>query len=124
MIAFPAAKEAARLLAAVAEPTRLRVFVRLAGGPAHVGELAKLVGVPMVNMSHHLGVMRLAGLLEDEKHGRRVVYCLRPGVTTPPRPDELAAVCAGPYRLGIKRDLAPPPRPTLRRAVRKTRSAG
>ena len=37
----------------------------------------------MVNASHHLGVMRQAGLIDNVKDGRRVVYSLRAEVFTP-----------------------------------------
>jgi DNA-binding transcriptional ArsR family regulator len=83
MIEFPDAKKIAAMLAAIGEPTRLRILFRLAVSPQNVGELAKAIGIPMVNMSHHLGVMRQSGLLEDEKEGRRVIYKFRPGMFTP-----------------------------------------
>src|SRR5437762_7078136 len=83
MIEFTNAKKVAGMLAAVGEPTRMLILYRLAQGPHHVGRLAELIGIPMVNMSHHLGVMRQAGLLDDEKDGRRVVYQFRPDIFTP-----------------------------------------
>ena len=83
MIDYQAARKVAARLAALAEPTRLRVIDRLAHGPLHVGALAELLGVPMVNLSHHLGVMRQAGVLDDEKQGRRVVYRLHPDIVRP-----------------------------------------
>src|SRR2546423_330329 len=83
MIEFPDAKKVAGMLAAVGEPTRMLILYRLAQGPHHVGLLAELIGIPMVNMSHHLGVMRQAGLLDDEKDGRRVVYKFRPEIFSP-----------------------------------------
>jgi ArsR family transcriptional regulator len=76
----PTAKDTAAKLAALAEPTRLRVLHFLVQGPHYVGQLAELTGVPMVNMSHHLGVLRNAGILDDAKDGRRVVYRLNPDV--------------------------------------------
>jgi ArsR family transcriptional regulator len=33
-----------------------------------------------VNVSHHLGVLRSAGLVEDVKDGRFVIYSLHPKV--------------------------------------------
>src|SRR3712207_4853552 len=83
MIEFLDAKRVAGMLAAVGEPTRMMILYRLAQGPHHVGQLATALKVPMVNMSHHLGVMRQAGLLEDEKDGRRVVYRFRSEVSPP-----------------------------------------
>ena len=47
-------------------------------GSKNVTELAKLLNVEIVNVSHHLGVLRQAGLVQDEKHGRFVVYSLHP----------------------------------------------
>ena len=32
----------------------------------------------IVNVSHHLGVLREAGLVEDRKDGRFVIYSLHP----------------------------------------------
>lgn len=83
MISPADAKSIAALLAAVGEPTRMLLLHRLAAGPAHVGKLAELVGAPVVNVSHHLGVMRQAGILEDTRAGRRKVYALREDVYTP-----------------------------------------
>jgi ArsR family transcriptional regulator len=39
----------------------------------------------VVNVSHHLGVLRHAGLVQDEKQGRFVVYRLHPEVFHPDR---------------------------------------
>ncbi len=36
----------------------------------NVTQLAKALGVEIVNVSHHLGVLRNAGLVEDIKDGR------------------------------------------------------
>ncbi|MBX9581335.1 MAG: metalloregulator ArsR/SmtB family transcription factor [Gemmataceae bacterium] len=122
MIPFADAKAVAGLLAAVAEPTRVRVLLLLADRPRHVGELAGLLDIPMANMSHHLGVMRQAGLLDHDKRGRQVVYCLRPGLTAKPGPADRAVLCLGPYRLAVRREFGPPPAVAPRRAsVRKAR---
>lgn len=72
------AKETAAILQAVAEPNRIRIIECLITGSKNVTELAKLLNVEIVNVSHHLGVMRTAGLVLDEKHGRFVVYSLHP----------------------------------------------
>ncbi|HJZ58017.1 MAG TPA: metalloregulator ArsR/SmtB family transcription factor [Gemmataceae bacterium] len=106
MIDFLDAKRVAGMLSAVGEPTRMMILYRLALGPHHVGQLAEMLKVPMVNMSHHLGVMRQAGLLEDEKDGRRVVYRFRPEIFTPPSgsdPDVLATLTLGVYRLVLRK---------------------
>lgn len=104
MIDFPDAKKVAGMLAAVGEPTRMLILYRLAHAPHHVGQLAEQIGIPMVNMSHHLGVMRQAGLLDDEKDGRRVVYRFRPEIySTGDSPEVLAILTLGMYRLVIRK---------------------
>jgi ArsR family transcriptional regulator len=73
----------ARLLRALAEPDRLRIVRCLRDGAKNVGEIADELQAPIVNVSHHLRLMREAGLLLDEKQGRFVLYRLHPDVFTP-----------------------------------------
>ena len=122
MIAFADAKAAAGVFAALAEPTRVRIFARLLDGPHHVGQLAGLIGLPIANMSHHLNLMRSAGLLDHDKVGRRVIYSLRVDPAARPGPDDRFVVHAGPYRLAVKRNPEPPPVPAPKRSARKLRS--
>jgi ArsR family transcriptional regulator len=75
----------ARKLRALADPERLRIVQCLRDGPRNVSELAGLLGEEVVNVSHHLGVLRHAGLVSDEKQGRFVVYSLHPDVFDPHR---------------------------------------
>lgn len=103
MIEFQEAKRIAGMLAAVGEPTRMMILHCLAEGPAHVGDLAERVGVPMVNMSHHLGVMRQAGLLDDTKSGRRVVYAIRDEVFRPGGDGTLGTFQFGVLKLTLNR---------------------
>lgn len=52
----------------------------MADGPQTVTAIAGMLGVPAVNVSHHLNVLRTAKLLAGKKQGRFVFYALRPGV--------------------------------------------
>jgi ArsR family transcriptional regulator, nickel/cobalt-responsive transcriptional repressor len=70
----------ARKLRALADPERLRIITCLREGPCNVSELAARLGTEVVNVSHHLGVLRHAGVVQDEKQGRFVVYRLHPDV--------------------------------------------
>ncbi|MGL6095874.1 MAG: ArsR/SmtB family transcription factor [Fimbriiglobus sp.] len=112
MIDYQDARKIADMLAAVGEPTRMLILHRLAEGPTFVGQLADTVGVPIVNMSHHLGVMRQAGLLDDAKDGRRVVYSLRPDVyAAGGAKDAIGVLTFGAYKLYLLRsggDVAKP----------------
>jgi DNA-binding transcriptional ArsR family regulator len=59
--------------AAVADPTRLRMLLRLSGGPLCVGQLAEVVGVTQPAASYHVGRMRQAGLVVTVRQGRRTL---------------------------------------------------
>jgi DNA-binding transcriptional ArsR family regulator len=70
----------AELLAALAAPERLKIVRFLADARHNVTEIADMLGVPAVNTSHHLTVLKHAGLIRGTKVGRFVWYSLRPGV--------------------------------------------
>jgi DNA-binding transcriptional ArsR family regulator len=104
------------MLAALAEPTRLRIVYHLARKPHHVSELAELIGIPMVNLSHHLGVMRQAGLLRDEKEGRRVVYSFRSEIFEPSNnTEDLGVLKIGPFQIYVRSEPVLPPTAKSRR---------
>jgi DNA-binding transcriptional ArsR family regulator len=70
----------AQLLSALAAPERLRIIRYLRDGPRNVGEIAAMLKTAPVNVSHHLTVLRHAGLVRSRKQGRYVLYSLPPGV--------------------------------------------
>jgi ArsR family transcriptional regulator len=110
MTDFAEARRVSAVLAAIAEPTRLRVIWHLTKGPAHVGAIADAVGVKMVNISHHLGVMRTAGVLDNSKEGRQVVYALNPDMFRPGASgEELGVLVAGHVRVVLRANRQPPP---------------
>ncbi|MFN2371744.1 MAG: ArsR/SmtB family transcription factor [Candidatus Krumholzibacteriia bacterium] len=67
----------ARVLKAMAHPTRLFVVDELSRGERCVCELQEMIGADMSTVSKHLSVLRTAGLLNDEKRGNQVFYSLR-----------------------------------------------
>lgn len=75
----------ARLLKAMADRERLKIVQCLRDGPKNVGEIADLLKAEVVNVSHHLGVLRQAGLVLDQRKGRFIVYRLHPDVFHPSR---------------------------------------
>jgi DNA-binding transcriptional ArsR family regulator len=70
----------AELLAALAAPERLKIVRFLADGPRNVTEVAEMLAVPAVNVSHHLTVLKHAKLITGKKQGRFVWYALCPRV--------------------------------------------
>lgn len=69
-------KEQARLLRALANETRLKIIDRLNAGECHVGELVSLIGCEQSTVSKHLGILRNAGVVDDERRGNTVFYRL------------------------------------------------
>lgn len=65
-------------LAALADPTRRRVFESLAGGPRPVGTIARGLPVSRPAVSQHLKVLKEAGLVTDRPEGTRRVYYIDP----------------------------------------------
>jgi DNA-binding transcriptional ArsR family regulator len=60
-------KQLDRTLAALAEPTRRRVVDLLRRRPRRAGELASAVKVSAPLMSRHLRVLRMHGLIEEQR---------------------------------------------------------
>jgi DNA-binding transcriptional ArsR family regulator len=65
-------------LAALADPTRRRVFERLRRGPKSVGTLARGMPVSRPAVSQHLRTLKEAGLVDDRAEGTRRVYFIDP----------------------------------------------
>ncbi|WP_397568187.1 ArsR/SmtB family transcription factor [Schlesneria sp. T3-172] len=64
-------------LKALSEPIRLRIVDVLRHGEMTVGDIAAFLEVELVTVSHHLKILKHAGLLEVERDGRFMVYRLR-----------------------------------------------
>jgi DNA-binding transcriptional ArsR family regulator len=73
-------KRCAKLLSALAAPERLKIVRFLTDGKHTVTEIVKMLRIEAVNVSHHLMVLKHAGLIRGTKRGRFVDYALRPGV--------------------------------------------
>ena len=67
----------ARVLKALAHPTRLFVVEKLSHGARCVCELTEMVGADMSTVSKHLSLLRSVGILADEKRANQVYYRLR-----------------------------------------------
>jgi DNA-binding transcriptional ArsR family regulator len=69
----------AQKLQALAAPERLQILCFLREGARNVTEIAEMLGTTLVNVSHHITVLRHAGLVRGKKSGRFVYYSLPPG---------------------------------------------
>ena len=72
----PSAEKLAGWFSVLADPTRLRLFslIATAGQACAACDLAEPLGVSQPTVSHHLKLLRDAGLVDSEKHGRWVYY--------------------------------------------------
>jgi ArsR family transcriptional regulator, arsenate/arsenite/antimonite-responsive transcriptional repressor len=84
------ADDLARILKALADPTRLRLVSMVAaheGGEACVCDLTDPLGLTQPTISHHLKVLMDAGIFTRDKRGKWAYYAL-----VPSRLDALAAI--------------------------------
>lgn len=95
-----------RLFFALSDPTRRALLLRLAQGPAIVGELAAPHAMTAAAISKHLKVLSKAGLLQRDKRSQWV-HC-----TLEPLP--LAQALAWLSALTSDRTASSPPAPPLR----------
>lgn len=75
------ATRTAALLGALADPVRLRIVSMLAAAPEGSAcgcELEGPLGLSQPTVSHHLGILREAGLVVGERRGRWVHYRVVP----------------------------------------------
>lgn len=70
----------AGLLKVLADETRLAVVQQLMEGPRHVGGINEQLQVEPTLLSHHLKVLREAGIVETEREGKSILYRLSPAV--------------------------------------------
>lgn len=70
-------EELAKIVKALAHPSRLMVVEELNAGKRCVSELTELVGSDASTVSKHLNVLKNAGLVFTEKQGTTVFYNLR-----------------------------------------------
>jgi ArsR family transcriptional regulator len=67
----------ARIIKALAHPTRLFIVDEIAKGERCVCDLTAMVGADISTVSKHLSVLKQAGLVVDEKRGLMVYYRLK-----------------------------------------------
>jgi DNA-binding transcriptional ArsR family regulator len=76
----PEAVSCAAKLAVLADPTRLAVVRVLLDGPRHVTEINRHLRIAQNLLSHHLRILRDAGIVISCRDGKAVRYAIAPGV--------------------------------------------
>lgn len=67
----------ARIIKAIAHPTRLFIIEELQKTPMSVGDLANLIGCDLSTASKHLSILKNAGIVADERDGTTINYRLK-----------------------------------------------
>jgi ArsR family transcriptional regulator len=70
-------KAQAKILKALAHPTRLLLIEQLARKTKCVCELREVAELDISTVSKHLSVLKNAGIVEDQKRGLQVFYSLK-----------------------------------------------
>jgi len=72
-------------IVALADPTRRRVFERVAARPGPVSFIARGLPVSRPAVSQHLKVLKRSGLVKDRAEGTRRIYSIDPAGLGPLR---------------------------------------
>ena len=67
----------AKIIKAMAHPSRLFIIEELSKHERCVGELTEMIGTDASTVSKHLSVLKNAGLVIDEKRANSIFYSLR-----------------------------------------------
>ena len=70
------AAEAAQLLSALANESRLAILCQLVDGEQSVGKLASAVGLTQSALSQHLAKLRAAGIVATRREAQTIYYRL------------------------------------------------
>lgn len=88
-----AAGYCAKWLRMLADETRLAVVQDLLAGPRSVGEINAHLNVEQSLLSHHLQVLRRAGMVVSERRGKSVQYRLSSEIQQAPDHDAIQLGC-------------------------------
>ena len=62
----------------MADPSRLRILLLVEREELSVAELQEILGMGQSRISTHLAQLKQAGLVEDRRHGKSILYRLKP----------------------------------------------
>jgi DNA-binding transcriptional ArsR family regulator len=65
---------------ALTDPTRREILMMLKKNDMNAGEIAEKFDISKPSISHHLNILRNAGLVRSEKHGQNVIYTISTSV--------------------------------------------
>ncbi len=65
---------------ALADPTRRHILELLRGRDLTAGEIAAHFDMTKPSLSHHLGILKTAGMIDAERDGQNIIYSLNTSV--------------------------------------------
>jgi ArsR family transcriptional regulator len=60
----------------LASPKRIEIITALKEGEKTVSEIIESLGIPKANVSQHLALMRLKGILKSRREGNNIYYSI------------------------------------------------
>lgn len=74
------ANKMSRSLKALCDVNRIRILEILVKGEFCVSELVEQLAIDQPKVSHHLAILRSAGIIRSRRDGRHINYSIRPSV--------------------------------------------
>ena len=84
MIDFSHASKYSKALKALSDLNRIKILELLFRNEMCVTELVKTLNLDQPKVSHHLAILKRAGVILDRRQGRKIIYSLHPGVHREP----------------------------------------
>ncbi len=84
MIDFSHVSKCTKALKALSDLNRIKILELLFKGEMCVTELVKALNLDQPKVSHHLAILKRAGVILDRRDGRKIIYSLHPGVHRKP----------------------------------------
>jgi ArsR family transcriptional regulator len=70
-------EERAKVMKALAHPSRLFIVDELSRGERSVNELTEMIGADVSTVSKHLALLKQAGVVINDRRGQQIFYRLR-----------------------------------------------
>ena len=70
-------EERAKVMKALAHPSRLFIVDELSRGERSVNELTEMIGADVSTVSKHLALLKRAGVVINDRRGQQIFYRLR-----------------------------------------------
>ena len=76
-VLFKKANSLSKILQSLSSPTRLIITCMLIDGEKNVTEILEKIGTTKGNISQHLKILSLNGILENRREGNKIFYYIK-----------------------------------------------